>query len=83
MRVYIKSGWKRFIIPVPLFLIKFGLSIAKSSFVMKSVPEKSRKYIDMIDFKELSKSIDVLKEYRGLRIVQVKAKDGTEVHITI
>lgn len=83
MKIYIKSGWKRFIIPFPLALAKLGISIVKAPLVLKYVPEESRKYMDIIDFNELSKCIDILKEYRGLSLVEVKSKDGTEVTITI
>lgn len=37
----------------------------------------------MIDWRLLKKGFNDLKEYRGLKIVDVKAKDGTEVTITI
>lgn len=83
MRVYVKTDGKRFFIPVPLGIVKLGLMFVKTPFIVKHIPEKSRKYMDMIDFNELSKCINVLKKYKGLRLVEVKDKDGTEVTITI
>lgn len=83
MKIYIKSKGKRFIVPFPLVLAKLGISIVKTPFVKKYIPEKDRKYMDIIDFNALSKCIDILKEYKGLTIVDVEAKDGTKVNITI
>ena len=51
--------------------------------ILKHIPEKDRKYIDMIDFHKISKCMDILKEYRGLNLVEVKSSDGTEVRITV
>lgn len=86
MRIYIKrSNGRNFSIPVPIGFIKvaigfggFGISIAR-----KYVPEDQRKYFDNIDFRELEKGFDVLKAYKGLKMVEVKSGDGTEVTIII
>lgn len=83
MRVYIKSGKMRFIMPVPFILLRLGISIFSSSFIKKHVPQKDRKYFDMIDPGELSKCLGILKEYKGLRIVEVKTKDNIKVVITL
>jgi hypothetical protein len=37
----------------------------------------------MIDFHELRKGFDILKEYKGLKLVDVKSSDGTVVEIII
>jgi hypothetical protein len=86
VRVYIRlSNGRRFKIPAPIGLVKaalglgdFGVAIAR-----KYIPEEQRQYIDCIDFRELSKGFNVLKDYKGLTMVDVKAQDGTEVTITI
>ncbi|WP_368488183.1 hypothetical protein [Clostridium sp. BJN0013] len=83
MRVYVKSGKVRFIIPIPFIFLKLGISIFSSSFVRTHIPQKDRKYFDMIDFREFSKCLGILKQYKGLRIVEVRAKDGIEVIITL
>jgi hypothetical protein len=56
----------------------FGTFVAK-----RFVPEQQKQYIDCVNFSELSKSLDVLRAYKGLKMVDVKAKDGTEVQITV
>ncbi|KOF57104.1 MULTISPECIES: hypothetical protein [Clostridium] len=83
MRVYVKTNGRRFFVPVPLCLANLGISLIQAPFIQKYIPEKDRKYMDMIDYRALRKSINILRHYRGLRLVEVKAKDGTEVTITI
>lgn len=86
LRIYVRLNTGRsFKIPAPIALIKaalvfgnFGLSIAN-----RYINEDQRKYIENIDLKELRKGFDVLKAYKGLKMVEVKAGDGTEVTIIV
>ena len=86
MKIYIKlSSGRRFKIPAPIGLVKaalsfggFGLSISR-----KYISQEQRQYVDCIDFKELRRSMDVLRDYKGLKMVEVKTEDGTEVIIVI
>lgn len=86
LRIYIKLNTGRsFKIPAPMALIKialgcgnFGLAIAK-----RYIPQEQRKYVENIDLKELKKGFDMLKAYKGLKMVEVKAGDGTEVTIIV
>ena len=86
MKIYVKLNTGRsFKIPAPMGLVKmalglggFGVSIAR-----RYIPEDQRQYVDCIDFRELRKGFDVLKNYKGLKLVEVKAGDGTEVTIII
>lgn len=86
MKIYLKiENGRRYFIPAPIWLVKaalsmggFGIRIAK-----KHIPEDQISYVENIDFRELKKAVDVLKKYRGLNMVDVKAKDGTEVKIII
>ncbi|MCR3761407.1 hypothetical protein KYB31_20750 [Clostridium felsineum] len=83
MRVYVKNNNIRFIIPVPNFLIRFSMNFLSKPSIIEKIPKENRKYVEMIDFKELYKCIDLIKEYKGLRIVEVKDKNGNEVSITL
>lgn len=83
MRIYVKSGKMRFIVPMPNVFLKLGLSIAKTPFVQRYIPEKDRKYVNADMLEKLSSCIDILKEYRGLKIVDVQSKDGSHVSITL
>lgn len=84
MKLYIRiSGGRRFFIPIPIGIVKLGCRFANSSIVRKNIPSDSIEYIDCIDFKKLEESFDVLKQYKGLKLVDVRNKDGTEVIIII
>lgn len=86
MKVYVKlNNGRSFKVPATIGLVKaalglggFGMSIAK-----RYIPEDQRQYVECINFKELRKGFDVLKSYKGLKMVDVKAQDGTEVTIII
>ena len=86
MKIYLKlENGRNYFIPAPIWLVKaalsmggFGVRIAK-----KHIPEDQIFYVENIDFRELKKAVDLLKKYRGLNMVDVKAKDGTEVKIII
>lgn len=86
LRIYIKiSNGPRFKIPAPIGLVKaairlcsFGISLAQ-----KSIPKEALQYIESVDFKELRKSLDVLKDYKGLTLVDIKTEDGTAIKIII
>ncbi|MBU3182037.1 hypothetical protein [Clostridium psychrophilum] len=86
MRIYIKiKHGPRFIIPAPIGLVKatigfcsFGISISQ-----KSIPKEKLQYIESVNFKELKKNIDVLKDYKGLTLVDVKTEDGTAITIIV
>jgi hypothetical protein len=86
LRIYIKlNTGRRFKIPAPIGLVKmaFGLGGFGVSIARRYIPMEQRQYIDCVDFKELRKSLDLLRDYKGLNMVDVKTEDGTEVKITI
>jgi len=81
MRIYIKEKeGKKFTIHVPLWLAQFFLERV-AGWAMK----KHGKYEEIkdIDFKQLSKAFKELKPYKGLKLVEVKEKDGDEITIII
>jgi hypothetical protein len=86
LKISIKlNNGRSFKIPAPIGLVQaalgfggFGVSIAR-----KYITEEQRQYIDCINFRELRKGLDVLRDYKGLKLVEVKANDGTEVTIVI
>jgi hypothetical protein len=68
---------------MPNVFLKLGLSIAKASFVQRYIPEKDKKYVNINMLEKLSSCINILKEYKGLKIVDVQSKDGDHVSITL
>lgn len=84
MRIYVRTpDGKRFWLPVPYWALKLGTGRIVEDIIRKSVPLEQRVYIDCVDFSKLHLRIDVLKQYRGLEIVDIKAKDGTLVNIRL
>ena len=72
-------------IPAPIGLLKTAISLGNfGMFVSKKyIQEEQVKYIENIDFRELRNSVDVLKNHKGLKIVEVNSKDGTGVTIVV
>lgn len=88
MRIIIKTNdGKRIKIPLPMWLIRFGLSKPFIRFVSKRIKGKwkgkGEKYLTNIDFHALSKELKVLKKYKGLKILDVKSSTGELVEIKI
>jgi len=86
LKIYLKiENGRRYFIPAPIWLVKAGLSMGGVGvrIAKKHIPEDQISYVESIDFRELKKAVDVLKKYKGLNLVDVKAKDGTEVKIII
>ena len=81
MKIYIKEKDQRgYTIPVPLGLAQFFLNRMAGRVMKKYVKDED---LQNIDFKQLSKALDELKGYKGLKLVEVKEKDGDEVTIII
>lgn len=84
---------KKFTVLLPYTLLRAGGWIAtspllwrfvNSSLFQKNVSEKEKSFIPIsIDRKALGLLLKELKRYRGLTIVEVKAKDGTEVVVRL
>ncbi|MFJ7971834.1 hypothetical protein [Psychrobacillus sp. NPDC096389] len=90
--VKVKTKGVRFSLPVPYLFINLGILILSSEFLHKqmnkwikeSMKEKEMTFtIPQLDKKELGKIVKELKSHRGLEIVDVQAKDGTEVFIRL
>ncbi len=86
LKIYLKiENGRKYFIPAPIWLVKAGLSMGGFGvrIAKKYIPEDQISYVESIDFGELKKAVDVLKKYKGLNMVDVKAKNGTEVKIII
>jgi hypothetical protein len=84
MRIRVKTDdGKNFNIILPMWLVKIGLSKFVIKMIKKKTPKESQKHLDEINFPEIAKSLNELKAYKGLTIVDIKDKDGTEVTITV
>lgn len=92
LHVRVKSKDVSFSVPVPFTILKIGISILCSKILQQQVNEWSRKYIKKkkipfvippLDKSALKRIITELKNYKGIVLVDIKAKDGTEVKIKL
>ena len=86
MKIYLKiENGRRYFIPAPIWLIKAGLGMGDFGIRIagRHITEEQMSYIENIDFRELKKAVNVLKRYKGLNMIDVRAKDGTEIKIII
>lgn len=86
LKIYIRlNSGKSFKILAPIILIKAALSLGGFGVYVgrRFINENQRQYIDCVDFRKLKASFNVLKAYKGLKIVEVKCKDQTEVTIIV
>ncbi|MFT5874156.1 MAG: hypothetical protein ACI8WT_003116 [Clostridium sp.] len=84
MKIYIKTGEGRKVrIPVPMWAIRLATRLPIERIVMKHIKEKDAKYLELIDWNEMKNLIISLSEYKGLKLVDIRANDGTEVLIQI
>ena len=92
--IYVKVKAKdvRFTIPVPYAILNIVLSILSSKFFQHHVNRWTKDYFErekldltlpQIDKKMLMPVVKELKNYKGIVLVDVKAKDGTEVKVRL
>ena len=65
------------------FKIRLYLPLSLSAFVLKKVGRATTKKYADIDFSMMAKSLHILKKYKGLKLVEVRSKDGTEINIVV
>ncbi|WP_070000103.1 hypothetical protein [Cellulosilyticum sp. I15G10I2] len=83
MRIYIKEDKNIIFIPIPLVLLKAVFSIMEMPIVKRHIPERKRYIIQDINFNQLKQCVDMLKEYKGLKLVDIKDSKGNRIKITI
>lgn len=92
MRVKVKTDKVRLFIPIPYVFLTIGIMIMSSErlqklinkWIMEQSEDKEKVFIiPQIDKRELRSIVSELKNHRGLGLVNVKAKDGTEVIVKL
>ncbi|MEO4052816.1 hypothetical protein [Solibacillus sp. CAU 1738] len=92
MNVKVKAKNVRLSIPVPYTVLNIAISILSSKFLQQNLNKWTkehfeRKKIDftfpLIDKNVLKPIVKELKNYKGIVLVDVKAKDGTEVKVRL
>lgn len=87
MRIIVRAEGVRLRLPVPLFLASAAVRLLPESAITemkKSLPEPYRKYITKKLLRDIVRECRYqLKQYKGLEVVHVEAKDGTFVSIRL
>ncbi|WP_066291820.1 hypothetical protein [Bacillus sp. FJAT-29937] len=92
MHVKVKAKDVRFTIPIPYAILNIAISILTSKFLQQNVnkwtkEQFERKNLDfsfpLIDKQTLKPIVKELKNYKGIVLVDVKAKDGTELKVRL
>jgi hypothetical protein len=81
MKIFIKKGRKSYGIIIPLGAVKLIPAWIINHAVSGNHCE--RFHAAEIDFKEIKKAVHLLKEYKGLNIIEVKSFEGEEVIVQI
>lgn len=88
LNVKVKTKRVRLSIPIPYFVISFGISIISSEFLNRQINKWVKENtngkevifnIPRLDKKELGEILKELRKHKGMELVNVKAKDGTVV----
>ncbi|MDN4606099.1 hypothetical protein [Sporosarcina highlanderae] len=92
LKVKVKTEKFKLSIPLPYVLLSIGISIISSKWlrklineqIVKNAEDKSKAYaIPELDKRELKSIVSELRNHKGTRLVNVKAKDGTEVIVRL
>lgn len=83
MKVYVQHKRLRMVLPVPIWILRLmSKSVIKNS-IIKHTPKEYIKYIESIDFKELDKAVEILKQHKGMEMFNTESNDGTKVRIIL
>ncbi|WP_318614894.1 hypothetical protein [Sporosarcina sp. YIM B06819] len=92
LKVKVRTESVRLTIPVPYVILNIGISIISwqlttrliNKWVQESMKEKEQTFtMPPLNKKELKSIVNELKKHKGLLLVDVKDKDGTEVVIKL
>ena len=92
MHLKVKTKDVRFSLPIPYNMLHFAISILSSKYFQQNLNKWTQKQFErkkldftfpLIDKKKLLPIIKELKNNKGLVLVDVKAKDGTEVKVRL
>lgn len=92
MHVKVKTKGIRLTVPIPYVILNIAVSIGFSRFFQQKISEWTKESLEEknsgftlppIDKKTLKPILKELKNSKGVVLVDVKAKDGTEVKIRL
>ncbi|GGH86635.1 hypothetical protein JOD43_003530 [Pullulanibacillus pueri] len=90
IKIKLKLNNKRFTFPIPYIFLRFGGRVISSrvfyKVINRSLDRKGQLepfLLDSIDQKVMKEFLKTVRYYKGLTIVEVKEKNGTEVIIRL
>ena len=92
MYVKVKAKGVRFTIPIPYAFLNIAISILSSKLLQQNVNKWTKEHFErkkldftfsLIDKETLKPIVKELKNCKGIVLVDVKAKDGTEVQVRL
>ncbi|QGU96429.1 hypothetical protein GOM49_16180 [Clostridium bovifaecis] len=83
MKVYLQHKRLRMVLPVPTWILRLMSKAAIKNSIIKHTPREYIKYVESMDFNEVDKAVEILKQYKGMDIVNVESNDGTKVRIRL
>ena len=83
MKINFKKQDVSFTMHIPIWLVNFIPSGLVNMAIKHNSNDGSNEIMKSIDFGDIKKSLDVLKEFKGLRILEIKNKSGEEITVNI
>ncbi|TVX75933.1 hypothetical protein FQP34_26470 [Peribacillus simplex] len=92
VKVKAKAKGVRFTIPIPYAILNIVISILSSKFIQQHANKWTKEHFErkkmdftfpLIEKETLKPIVKELKNYKGIVLVDVKAKDGTEVKVRL
>lgn len=92
LQLKVKAKDVRLTIPIPYAIVNIAISILSSKFIHQQANKWTKEHferkkldftIPMIDKELLKPIVKELKNHKGTVLVDVKAKDGTEVKVRL
>ncbi|MCM3117544.1 hypothetical protein M3610_19935 [Neobacillus sp. MER 74] len=92
LHLKVKAKDIRLSLPIPYAMLNIGISILSSKFIHQQANKWTKDYFERkkldltippLDKKLLKLIVEELKNHKGIVLVDVKAKDGTEVLVRL
>ncbi|MBV7504344.1 hypothetical protein KW850_03585 [Bacillus sp. sid0103] len=92
LHLKVKAKDVRFTLPIPYAILNIGISILSSKFLHRHANKWTKEHferkkldftIPQIDKETLIPIVKELKKHKGIVLVDVKAKEGTEVTVRL
>ncbi len=92
IHVKVKTKDIRFTLPIPYAILNLAITILSSKLLQHNVKKWTKEHFErkkldvtfpQIDKETLKPIVKELKHYKGIVLVDVKAKDGTEVKVRL